>query len=282
MKNLISLLIILIFFSEVYSNNIHIIYTANINAALENCNCGNNPLGGVDRIKSFVDTYKKHNPNTILIDGGNFFNSYAYEELNNAMLRVIPILKYDMIVPGSHLFLEEKSFYDQYVIKFKNILLCSYGIPDFKDFHLIKLNKVNLKFYYFIDPGIFKYSKKPEWLELKSNLNNNSISKKDINILIFHGYLESAEKFLKDHPAFDPVLLSHDQRKDIWKINDTKIIGCGHDAESIAIIEINDKKSKEVNIEFKSMDKNIASDPEIMKLISRIKLDLDSNAVLEE
>ena len=121
-----TILISTIFFSNIlFGNKINILYTANINATYKNCACGSNPLGGIDRIKTYIDDFRMNNTNTIVIDGGNFFNSYPFIELNNKVFKSLSLLNYNLLAPGIHLFFENNNLYDQYSKKYYNSLINS-------------------------------------------------------------------------------------------------------------------------------------------------------------
>ena len=63
---------------QLYGSNIYILFTANINGNLENCNCSLNSAGGIGRITTLFSEFRKEYPNTIIIDGGDYFNSYSF------------------------------------------------------------------------------------------------------------------------------------------------------------------------------------------------------------
>jgi len=269
---IIHILFLCLFVLTCYAEKINIIYTANINATLENCNCGSQSLGGLDRIKSFINDYKTNDANTVFIDGGNYFNSYPYTELNETMLLLIPVLDFNIMSPGYYCFLEQKPFVDKYLKNTKDKIISTNSNLSETIHRTVKINQVNLQFYNFIDSRIFKYSKKPDWLNLNEDIKVNS-NNRDIFILIYHGFVDDAIEFIKKHNNFDLILLSYDQQKNIWKIDETTIVGCGSDAEYIAIIEITKNKYKtEINTDFKAVDNTIEPDIKVTEMIRSFKL----------
>ena len=257
------------FISITFGNQINILYTANINATFDDCNCGNNPLGGINRIKTYFDEFRNNNKNTLYIDGGNFFNSYKYPELNRSALNALTLLQYDLITPGFHIFSEDKDFFNYNSVINSNII---HKIESFKDFNF---NGIKIRFFAFLSPKLFKYSEKPDWLELNTEINNIEYLQDGINILIFNGYKTDAENFLKQHNNFDILLLSYDQQKGIWKHNNTSIIGGGHDAESIALVEIYNVDSKRnIDLKYVDMDESIKPSNQINQIFKNYNSDL--------
>lgn len=257
----------------VFAKKINLLYTANINATYKNCDCGSNPLGGIDRLKTYIDDFQSQNKNTLLVDGGNFFNSYSFLELNKKALESLSILDFDLFTPGVHIFQEKKQLYDQYKKKYYNRIICSnsnLNLINYKDFNI---SNTKIRFFGFISPEMFKHSKKPDWLFLNNYLKNIEYINDGINIIIYNGYLEDAQKFLKMYNDFDILLLSLDQQTGTWKTGNTIIIGGGHDAESIALVEISIyKNSPEFKVNYIDMNNSIKSDASIMKLFDGIEI----------
>ncbi len=267
------LLIIVLVISQSFSQKAHLLYTANINAALENCNCGSNPLGGIDRIKTFVNQFRHENPNTIFIDGGDFFNSYSFENLNYTMLEVIPLLKYNVMAPGVHIFFEKRYFVENYLKQFHNKVICSNSNLQINKSKKLKLGPFNIKFYSYISPKTFRYTARPDWLYLDSDMDLIKRTENEISVLIYHGFLEDAQEFIKVQDNVDLVLLSNDQQEGKWQIGNTIIVGGGHDAESVAIIEIKKKNNiLKFIVNYKNMNNSVVSDDSILNLIKDFRI----------
>lgn len=260
-----------------FGNKVNILYTANINATYENCTCGSNPLGGIDRIKTYIDEFRLTNPNTLVIDGGNFFNSYPFFKLNIKALESLAFLNYDLLSLGIHIFAENKSIYEQYSMNYKKNLINSnsnLNLNKSKDFIIDNL-KIRISSY--ISPDLFKYSAQPEWIILQRDLERDNYIKDGINILVYNGQLQNAQLFLTQYNQYDLVFLSSDQQEGTWKTGKSTIVGGGHDAESIAVVEILVvKNSTSINVKYKNMDKSIVSDKNILKLFQNIKNKLEN------
>jgi hypothetical protein len=258
------------FISVTLGNKINILYTANINATYKDCNCGKDPLGGLNRIKTYVDEYRKNNDNVLFIDGGNFFNSYKNTELNQSALRALEFLNYDLLAAGIHIFTEDRSFFYEFLRNFSKTTInsnCNLETTKFKEFNI---NGTRVRFYAFISPNVFKYSKQPDWLTIDDKIVNFKNMPGGINILIYNGFKTDAELFLKNNNNFDILFLSYDQQFGIWKSGNTTIIGGGHDAESIALVEILEVNNiKQIQLNYIKMDSTINSSDEIMQLFQK-------------
>lgn len=259
--------------SFVIAGKVNVLYTANINATYKNCGCVPHPLGGLDRLKTYIDNFRKSHKNILVFDGGNIFNSYPYYELNSLVLEALPILNYDLLVPGIHIFFENKKLFNQYYKNFNNKLLlsnCNFEINKSKDFNSAN---INLRVFSYISNQLFKYNQKPDWLNLKNSKEEFNYIDNGINILIFNGYLENAYQFLDTYNEFDLVLLATDQQMGTWKQGKSIIVGAGHDAESIVVLEINLVDNiPHINVEFVKMDSSISSNESITSLFQNIQV----------
>lgn len=263
----IVLLYLSIFSYILNGKNVNLLYTANINATYKNCDCGPNPLGGIDRLKTFISDFRIKNSNTILIDGGNIFNSYPFVELNLKVLKSLSILQYDLFSPGIHIFFEKEIIYKEFYNKYKNSIMNSNSNLTKERYKDFKINDINIRLYSYISSELFKYSDKPDWLKLTRNIEDINYTTNGVNILIFNGYLNEAKDFLNIENQFDLVLLSSEQIKGKWQFQNTTILGVGHDAESIALVEISSSKDNlKFIITFFDMDSSIKSDNTIKNI----------------
>jgi S-sulfosulfanyl-L-cysteine sulfohydrolase len=72
--------------------------------------------GGMAVLKTMIEHYRKQNPNTILIDGGDYFHGSAVASLTEgeALIPIMNALNYDLILPGNWevVYKKEKMLYD--------------------------------------------------------------------------------------------------------------------------------------------------------------------------
>jgi 2',3'-cyclic-nucleotide 2'-phosphodiesterase (5'-nucleotidase family) len=232
-------LILILFVSNLKSADFNILFSANINGNLENCMCGKIPLGGVARIKSFVDDYLNKNENCIVIDGGDFFNSYPFFELNQAMLKSLELINYDLFLPGDQEFVEGIEFFNFLRGKLRNNLFISNLVNQKDRKKRFIFNKKEVEIYCFLSPKSFEFIAIPKnislspFSSLQAEINQNAC-----NIVVFHGPLEEAEKYAQEYQWIDLILLAHDQKVDSKQLPRTKIVGSGQDSEYINVIAV--------------------------------------------
>lgn len=251
---------------------IRILFTANINGGLENCGCGDNPAGGLDRVLSFFESYRDKHPQTLVMDGGDYFNSYPFLKLDQAMLNALPLLNYDVLAPGEQEFNEGQIFFDHYSHQFQKKLLSSnisgVGVPikrfirKYKEVKVISL----------LSASVFQITEKPDFIKLENKLKHFDNDPESLDILIFHGSRLVLEKQSELLPKFDLVLIGHDQQTGQWQNNETTIIGVGGDGEKVMEITAMRKKGK-WHMDSKShlMDSGIESHPVMIKQIEKFK-----------
>lgn len=90
---------------------ITLLYTADIHGQLDTHDEffweGGQPVykkrGGLAVLKSMIEVFRRENPNTILIDGGDYFHGSALASLTEgrALIPVMNALNYDLILPGN-------------------------------------------------------------------------------------------------------------------------------------------------------------------------------------
>ena len=275
MIKLLSLFLILLLITQpdLSAKEFYIIYTSNINGAIENCGCGTEPLGGLGRIKSVIDQVRKENTNVFVIDGGDYFNSYPYRSLNDAMYKALILLDYDCIVPGDQEFVEGKNFYSRYASSLKDKILLSNDGSEYnrKIETTIGLNRLNIYGYLF--PNTFDFIEKPEYLSLSNSLNTKPerSTENEFQIAIIHSSLATAEQFSFENKSIDLILLAHDQQRGVWNINKSIIIGNGKDSEYISIIKIEKGSPWDITVNQKKIKEEIPEDDQIINLVNEYK-----------
>lgn len=103
---------------------ITILYTADIHGQLfthdeffwENGGPVYRKRGGLAVLKTMIDHYRNENPNTLLIDGGDYFHGSALASLTEgeALIPIMNELHYDLILPGNWevVYKKDKMLYD--------------------------------------------------------------------------------------------------------------------------------------------------------------------------
>ena len=269
----IYLFIFALLFSPV-SAATYILYTANINGSIQNCNCGRNPLGGLDRLKSFIDDFKKNHSQTFMIDGGDFFNSYPFLELNTAMLNAIPQMNYDVMLPGENVFFESEKFVNEYFKKNNQRILISNLKNTGKSYKLLETIDSKIYIWSYLSRELAGSGNKPGNIMLDEPLNgiDQLSDNAGFHVFVYHGVMSELNILLEKYPQINLVLTAHDQVKGTIEIAGRKIVGTGRDGEVIAIIVL-DKKADgyDVQIEYQEIGLSLPADPKIGELIDNYK-----------
>ncbi len=110
--------------AEKAPNQFTILYTSDIHSQLhthdeffwENDNAVYKKRGGLAVLKTMIDHFKKENPNTLLIDGGDYFHGSGVASLTEgeALIPLLNCFDYDLIIPGNWevVYKKEKMLYD--------------------------------------------------------------------------------------------------------------------------------------------------------------------------
>ena len=259
------------------SGKAFLIYTANINGSIQNCNCGSNPLGGLDRLKSFIDEFKKNHLHTVVIDGGDYFNSYPFPELNSAMLSAIPLLNYDIMVPGENAFLEPGLFAKMLLSQNQDHILISNAKNNEVKYRLFHVQNVKIYLWSYLSPDILSYAENAEELVLDKFKIPAGITEKkgSVNVLIYHGAVNKLKDILSKNPEIDLVLAAHDQQKGTLEIAGKKVVCTGRDGEVAAIIEIDINSGVcSLQVDYHDINLELPADPDIDDLIVRYKSEI--------
>jgi 2',3'-cyclic-nucleotide 2'-phosphodiesterase (5'-nucleotidase family) len=281
---------------ELPADSFYIIYTSNVNGYLENCGCGIDPLGGIGRVKTFVDSFRNEHEDAILIDGGDFLNSYPFPQLNEAMLEVLQLLDYNVIVPGDQEFVEGGAFYNKIKSKMKDRILISNKNDEKSQSNLTVGENQFVTIYSYLSPKVFDFIELPEKMTLNSFSGikpekiTNTIRQENgspadakmaargrrFNILILHGYLSEAYRLANKYDI-DLILLAHDQNRGIWESNGTIITGNGKDSEYLSVIEVDYENDWELYINHIKISEAFSEDEQVLEIIEKFKNSLELN-----
>ena len=260
-KHLSYILFILILCSyRLNAEYIHILFTANINGNLENCNCGKNSSGGIGRVNSFFSDFRNENKNAIIVDGGDYFNPYSFYILNAIMLQALDIMNYDVMFPGDQEFVEGSELYHQYLKKVEKKIPIS-NLNETSDSELrFSFQTFDIYFYGYLSNDAFYFIKKPgEVSSLPFSKIKPETGKNSLQVVILHGSLTEAKKISENSTWIDLILLGHDQYSGIYQTGQTLIVGGGYDSETVSIIRVK-KSEKEYN---KNINSHTNNDTEI-------------------
>jgi len=267
---LLVLLTQLLFCAEMEAADVYLLYSANINGAIQNCNCGINPLGGIDRISTFQEQFRKKNQSVLTINGGDYFNSYPYPALNHAMLEGLDHLKFDIFVPGDQEFIESQTFYDDLFRAGRPGLLLSNSRNLGASQLSFAFGDITIRFYAYLGPESFSFISKPDELILSSHLSAiNKTENAVVQVLIYHGKKVLLGDLLNKYPEFNLVLVGHDQGRLIEKMGKAMVVSIGRDGEYVAVIKIsNSYRVPSFEVEYQAIDTSFTVDKNIASIKS--------------
>jgi len=224
-----------------------ILFFSNINGVVKNCGCGNPALGGLARIITKVKQERKQNPKIVVLDGGDYYNSYSYPEIDQAVSEMYHLLQPDIIVPGEQEMIEGLSFFKQTLLAVSTHYLASnMHVPGvkFSDSYVLS-PKIVLNS--FLDVSAFDIIRKPAELQLDDeNFKHiyRTAGKRKILITVFHGSEKALISFIKTYPRINIVLLAHAQSDRVELNSVPIIIGGGTDGEYLKRIHIVIRENK--------------------------------------
>jgi 2',3'-cyclic-nucleotide 2'-phosphodiesterase (5'-nucleotidase family) len=264
----------LLVFGCTTDKSFEILYFSNLNGNIEACHCYDVMLGGLHQIKPVVDKLRKENPNLILIDGGDTFNTYSFIELDQAIADAYKLIKPDIWVPGEQEFIEGKPFFKNLVDSMETTLLA--GNIEINDLPLQKTKtytfqnkKIIITSY--IQPDV--YEGMDSTLQITVNDKpNEKLNSEYFKVLIFHGDEAELNRQDKLVSAFDLVLSAHQQSPDIDLDSDTPVIGGGADGEFLVhIILQNNKSGFKISASKINIEQSDNPDKQIAKIISEYR-----------
>jgi 2',3'-cyclic-nucleotide 2'-phosphodiesterase (5'-nucleotidase family) len=251
------------------AKHITILYTANINGNINDCGCGPVPLGGITRVATFINEYKKQHPEAIVIDGGDFINSYSYPEFNQLIQKTVKLIPYDIQVPGDQEFVEGPEFAQNYFAAMPGTVLWTNGSGQQTEIKLQRMNS-DLHFYGVLGAEAFEFIEPGNTGFFVDGVNLNP-SQNGISVLVYHGRIAQLTILLKRYPQIDLVLLGHTAAEKL-EINGIPVFGTNADAASLARIIIEQAgNGLKISGEQIPLDQNIAEDKQVQALYTQFE-----------
>jgi 2',3'-cyclic-nucleotide 2'-phosphodiesterase (5'-nucleotidase family) len=238
-KIIIMLILLLIPLMLPAQNSFSILYIANINATLENCGCGKEPLGGVDRLMTVIKQSREKYHDLLVLSGGDYFNSYSFLSLNTAMLEALQLLQFDLFVPGDQEFVENEQFADRVRTVLGKTWFTSNTGKSKSAVRTFNFSSLRINITAYLSPASFTFIPKPDYLILSRI--HPVLPEGDahiFNCMIFHGSLAEASALARQYPELDLILLGHEQYPSAQSIGHTTILGSGRDGECVVLLQV--------------------------------------------
>lgn len=267
------------------SSAIRLIYTGNLNCALDDCQCGDKTVGGLTRILTALDSLRQKYPDLILVDGGDFLNSYPLPQANQLMLSLLSRARFTALNMGDQEFVQGTDFPFDTRRNFNlNLpLLCS-NITGWNSRNFLAVQMINVEnrgtavtIMGVVSPDAFEFIS-PEPLNILSpaetleNLQTLVDTSSGLQILLFHGRPAEAEKLAEKFPWLDVIVLSHNQEMRFARKKRTAFVESASEGEYIGHLEIRQKDSSwEFENEFIPIYESIPPDPEAKRQVNEYR-----------
>ncbi len=263
----------LLLINLLFAQSAEILFISNVNGIVKNCGCGDPALGGIPRIVTVVQNERKNNPGLFVIDGGDFFNSYSYPDLNHVVSEQYHLLRPNILAPGDQEVVEGLSFLKKYSLPCTKVVLgTNLSTPEikFKPFFQLKKGLIVLSY---LDKSSFDLIKKPFKLKIINQQFEHMYSRfrpHNRTIIIFHGTEDALSSFVKQHPLADVVLWGHAQSDRVELETHPVIIAGGTDGAYVVKIELDfSRKSTPVSVEKIPIGLNIVPDSSALTIIKK-------------
>jgi 2',3'-cyclic-nucleotide 2'-phosphodiesterase (5'-nucleotidase family) len=228
---------------------IEILFHANLNGNIENCGCGDPPLGGLSRIVTLVKEKKEQNPELIYIDGGDFCNTYPFEELNQCVLDIYNFYTPDLMLTGDQEYIQGIKFLRSFLKQHEDHILGTnlrLAGHNFSRLKILNIQGISLALTTYLDTTAFIFLTKDKDLILDHDMFEQTyqrVKDYDIVITVFHGSASVLEKFKKSYPEITLILFAHEQNKQVNDEVPPFVVGGGADGEFVNWITLLKKES---------------------------------------
>ncbi len=251
-----------------------IIYSANLNGNIDNCRCGDPPLGGLDHFSTLLSREREKHF-TLFFDGGDAFNAYSYPELNKALVSIYGLLQPDVFTVADQEFSEGRPFLSKALSRFGsavvqgNTRIKAYaGADSYKRFkhkgrvvgvtsYLEMKNRQMGPVKDFLEPEKQRFDKAVK-----------AISGTDYKVLIYHGERKYLPGLLKKYPSWDVVLLAHEQLAVNEMYGHIRLVCPGADGEYVSRIVLKKEAGKtRITVRQLPVGLELPADPTIKEII---------------
>ena len=261
-------------------NTLFVIHTNNTNGALENCYCPDNPFGSMEKRSIYVRDFINKNPNTILLDAGDFV-TMSQQSLKDSLIgEAYGLLPYDAILYGDQeLVLDARTLNRLRGQLGTTLVGTNIDRSDFFTSKVIRRKGIRVAVMGIMDPYAIKFY--PEEVKKRIRLSDpiKSVKKEmkklsgkaDIFILLTHQGYDLDLKLAKKINGLDLIIGSHSQTKieSPEEVNDALIVQAGKSGYYVGVVEIRTNRGKVVEKSGKidTMKFDMPDDPRIMKMI---------------
>ncbi len=266
--------------AQAQSDSLQILYLANTNAAYENCHCGAEPLGALERAATLIKQFRSQTKATVLLDGGDFANSYPFDALNDLILDIYRLLKPEFLMLADQ---ELQQQNQTLLARLQNapftFVASNYAVKGFvtKPIFYLQVGQKKISCLTYLDKSSFWYLKAAPVLQFDSakfrQAYQQAVKTSDFQIAIFHGEASNLPAFEMQFPQIDLILMGHAQQSLDQLEAKPVVISDGSDCEYLTriILTFGNKSSPKIKAQKIPLRLTVPVDPEVEALIKRFK-----------
>ncbi len=238
-----------------------IIFTANINAALDDCGCSDSTVGGLNRLKTVVDSLYQLYPHAVVIDGGDMLTSYSQPALNQTVVNLLWLIPYHAIAVGDQELVEGWAFFQQAATRLPLRIHNLLQLPEQSLSNLLKPLQVgNIAIAIITSPRSFEFidAGKLRCIPVEA------VAQQPLPpVVILHGDLAEARLLASATVAPRVILVGHSQEFGIFHEGKTTLVAVGSEGEHVALVQLQEKPPSQVRVTFVPVGRQVNPDPQI-------------------
>ncbi len=296
MIRIILFLCIVTFSLRGQSTRITILYTTNLNGALDNCLCADKPYGALEKIKFQVDRFRQEKNNILFMDSGDFFTPFGDTYKDSLLVEALHYLNYDIMTPGDQEFNQGSLFFLERikpaVSSYVSVNLLIKGVSELQYYKIFEFEQIKIAVLGIISPSAFNYYAEDKIKNLQVNDPLESLSnilpdiekKADFIILLSHLGHENDRALAEKYPQLNLIIGGHSQNvlQKAERINKAILVQTGSDGYYLGKLDLifaNDRKSYKFESNLLIMDLELPNDPGIADLAIRYHYAFIRNAI---
>ena len=265
---------------------VRVLFTNNSNGKLENCNCPNDPFGGLAERTGLIRSYRKKNEDILLLDSGGYFGLSRVEHFGPVVLKLMEEMEYDACgISDQELYYGLKKFLGFFGWYSDNIINASLfavnGDSVFTPYRIFTVNGVRIGVTGIVSSeGTFKFfpEERQDFTVEDPNLTISRVlpilkKSSDYIIVISQMGVKMDEEIAEKWPDIDLVIGGHSQTllEEALDIYGCRIVQAGRNGGRVGEIILTFDESKKV----KNFSYNLLEVSEEYKIPEDIRLLMD-------
>ncbi|RMG65978.1 MAG: hypothetical protein D6715_07710 [Calditrichaeota bacterium] len=267
------------------AQTLHLAYTANINGTLTDCGCGEEPVGGIDRLATLIDSLRRAHPDLILLDGGDLLRSYSLPRLNAFVLQWAARMGYDALNVGDQELVEGMAFLaaQAHPLPWVSLnlqfpaLAAQTGSFRPRGELTITRDSAQVMVTGLTSPQAFSFITPPPDLRMEPpqrallQLQAMPSGPRVLTVVLFHGDWPEAEALASQLPEGSLLLVAHSQQLRVKRLARCTLLEPGPDAQYLTSIEARfRKKGWEIHTRFLPVSRAIRPQKAIFEEAQRL------------